>query len=64
MTCISDWTTLLIILWWISGITSFLYWWYKSRQELPYSAFIISAIIGIWGPIVFLYGLFHKFNKL
>ena len=45
----------LMVLWWVIGSASFIYWW-TSEFDLTLSAGMGSVVAGLAGPIAFLIG--------
>jgi hypothetical protein len=50
-------TALIIFVWWLSGVCSFIYWWIKEFDFEKITAFV-AAYVGLIGPIAFLVGWF------
>ena len=48
-------TILLIILWYLVGVTSFIYWW-TNTNDLTTFDFVVSLLMGLIGPIAFFLG--------
>lgn len=46
---------LLCILWYISGVASFVYWWTKD-YDFSASEILLAALSGGYGPIAFIIG--------
>lgn len=44
------------ILWYLSGICSFIYWWTKT-EDLTFGYALASLYIGLAGPLAFLIGM-------
>jgi hypothetical protein len=45
----------LVVLWWVVGSASFIYWW-TSEYDLTLAAAIGSLAAGVCGPITFFIG--------
>lgn len=46
---------LFIVLWYISGVASFIYWWTKSH-DLTATDMVFALFVGLIGPIAFIMG--------
>lgn len=45
----------LLVLWWVTGSASFIYWWASSLDLTLVNGFL-SVLVGIFGPIAFFMG--------
>jgi hypothetical protein len=45
----------LMVLWWVAGTASFIYWW-TSELDLTVGAGMGSLVVGFLGPVAFFMG--------
>ena len=50
---------ILAILWYVSGVVSFIEWRIQ-KHDLTISAAFVSLILGLFGPIIFLVGMVEE----
>lgn len=52
-----DDTLIYSIIWYIIGVSSFVYWW-TSEYDLTLGGCILATFIGVFGPFAFIMGYF------